>query len=203
MEKPSMIKPALIGGAIFGLLTLIPFLGALCCLWGLLGGAVAAMIYVKNSPVQITSGNGAGVGALAGFVGGVIVTVISTLIFMSKGGVDPETIAEQMRAYPFPIDPNAMKIITENFVIFLIFGQLFNLLLTVGISAVGGIIGVGIFEKRKDTTPPPPYPYTPPPGGPVQPPPSPYPPAEPGSGTPPPAAPYEPPQEPPQEPHNS
>ena len=200
MEKPSMIKPALIGGVILGVLAAIPFLNLLCCAWMLVAGVVAAWIYIKNSPIQITSGNGAAVGALAGFVGGIIQTIFSVVSFVVQMGEDPEAFAEKMRqATPF-IDPNALKMFTEHMVLFLFVGSLFTIICAIGVSALGGMIGVAIFEKRKGAMPqqPSPYPYGQPPGAPQppQPPYPPYPPSGPGPVNPPP--PQEPPQPPPQ-----
>src|SRR5688572_1118427 len=112
MEKPSMIKPAIIGGLIVGVPWALPIFNLLCCGWALIGGAVAAKIYVKESRVPITSGNGAALGALTGFVGGVILTVITVISFFISNP-DPEAFTEKLRAFPF-LDPNAVKFMSEN-----------------------------------------------------------------------------------------
>jgi hypothetical protein len=194
MEKPSMIKPALIGGVVLGLLSILPFIKGLCCLWAIVGGVIAAWIYIKNSPLKITSGNGAGVGALSGFVGGVIF-IVGFVLSTAKEFADPEIIAEQFKGYP--IDPNVLKFFTEHFILVLFLYSIIFLVTIVALSTLGGIIGVAIFEKRKGAmAQPPPYPYAQPPGAP-QPPYPPYPPAGPGPVNPPPP-PQEPPQPPPQ-----
>ena len=180
MEKPGMIKPALIGGAILGLLSAVPILNLLCCGWALVGGAIAARVYIKDSPLPITSGNGAALGALSGFVGSVFFTIVAT-IRLVVAGIDSESIAEKLRVIP-TLDATAIKLISENFVLFFIISSIVSILLTIGICALGGVIGVALFEKRKDGMPPPPPPY-----------PYPYPPP------PPPVTPQDPPQSPPQD----
>src|SRR5437588_622051 len=47
------MKPALIGGVILGILSAIPFVNIpniCCCAWAIVGGIIAANIYIKNSP---------------------------------------------------------------------------------------------------------------------------------------------------------
>ncbi len=66
------LKPALIGGVVLGILSVIPFVSAVnlcCCLWAILGGMLATYLYVKNSPTPVDAGDGAVLGALAGVVG--------------------------------------------------------------------------------------------------------------------------------------
>ena len=73
------LKPALIGGVVLGLLSVIPFVNwanICCCLWAILGGLLASYLYVKNSPTPASAGDGAILGALAGVVGAAITVVI-------------------------------------------------------------------------------------------------------------------------------
>ncbi len=82
------VKPALIGGVLLGLLSVIPFVNALnicCCLWAILGGMLASYLYVKNSPTPATPGDGAFVGALAGIIGAVISLIIGIPISYAMG----------------------------------------------------------------------------------------------------------------------
>ena len=73
-QTPSKLKPALIGGAVIGILSAIPVLGGsncICCLWIMTGGFLAGMYYGKAVPegYLFQSGDGAIVGLLAGFYG--------------------------------------------------------------------------------------------------------------------------------------
>ena len=74
------LKPALLGGLIVGFLSaihsLIPLIGFCCCIWSILGGGLAAFLYIKGSSVPVKLADGAIVGALAGVVGGIIYVVI-------------------------------------------------------------------------------------------------------------------------------
>ena len=81
------LKPALIGGVLLGLLSAIPVVNLVnvcCCLWALIGGLLASYLYIKNSPVPASAGDGAILGALAGLVGAVIVVVIGIPIRLAK-----------------------------------------------------------------------------------------------------------------------
>ena len=79
------LKPALIGGAVIGILSVIPLVSTCCCLWAILGGLLASYLYVKNSPTPVTVGEGAIVGALAGVVGAIIAFVIGIPISLLLG----------------------------------------------------------------------------------------------------------------------
>jgi hypothetical protein len=82
------LKPALIGGVLLGLLSVIPFVNSLnvcCCLWAILGGMLASYLYVKNSPTPATPGDGAMIGALAGVVGAIISLILGIPISYAMG----------------------------------------------------------------------------------------------------------------------
>src|SRR5215203_2445099 len=82
------LKPALIGGVVLGLLSVIPFVSAVnvcCCLWAILGGMLATYLYVKNSPTPATAGDGAILGALAGLVGAVISVILGIPVAYAMG----------------------------------------------------------------------------------------------------------------------
>ena len=42
------LKPALIGGVILGILSALPAVNTCCCIWALVGGLIAANIYIKG-----------------------------------------------------------------------------------------------------------------------------------------------------------
>jgi hypothetical protein len=161
------LKPALIGGLILGILSALPAVNTCCCIWALVGGLIAANIYIKGSPNPVSPADGAILGAMAGAVGVVLIFIIGIplqLIFgtammsMMQGIVqnaDPGQAAqmrEAMLAGGFGIGRAIMNALIAG-VIAVIF------------SAVGGLVGVALFEKRKGgpgMAPPPP----PPAGGP-------------------------------------
>ena len=104
------LKPALIGGVLIGLLSVIPVVNLVnvcCCLWGILGGVLATYLYVKNSPVPASPGDGAMLGALAGAVSAVIVIVIGIPISIVAGGITRELLVRLMES----INPSQAEMI--------------------------------------------------------------------------------------------
>src|SRR5919202_4201242 len=84
------MKPALIGGVILGILSAIPFIkipNICCCAWAIVGGIIAANIYVKNSPAPVRPGDGAVLGAIAGVIGGVINLIVGVPLQLAFGNV--------------------------------------------------------------------------------------------------------------------
>ena len=143
------LKPALLGGLVVGLLSgisqIIPFAGFCCCLWAIGGGILAAYIYVKGSPIPVSMGDGAMVGALAGVVGGIIYLIIGLPIALIVGTA---AITEQLSRSGVEIPVSgAIQMVLSG-----IMGAIFLAVL----ATLGGIIGVAIFEKRKGTEVPPP-----------------------------------------------
>ena len=155
------LKPALVGGVVLGLLSVIPFVNVVnvcCCLWAILGGMLATFMYVKSSPAPATPGDGAILGALAGVVGALISLILGIPISLAMGPtmrnlvidllarVDPrqaELMREQIEAAGSSIGP-------------VIINSLILAVLLFVFSIIGGLLGVPIFEKRKAALPPPP-----------------------------------------------
>ena len=143
------LKPALLGGLIVGVLSAIPFINYCCCIWTIGGGVLAAFLYVKGSPTPVKMGDGAMVGGLAGVVGGIIYFVLSLPIniFFGMAAMQEQLYRSGVR---LPFSGIVLVIMTS------IVGAIILAVLT----ALGGIIGVAIFEKRKDgAVPPPPQNY--------------------------------------------
>jgi hypothetical protein len=150
------IKSALIGGVILGILSAIPAVNYCCCIWAVIGGVVAAYLYVKKSPMPVSIGDGAVLGAIAGAIGIALIIIIgiplnlllgAALMSVFQGMVPPDQAAQmnQMMAAGVGI-ASAIKSAVIVSIIAVIF------------SAIGGLIGVAIFEKRKGGAgvPPPP-----------------------------------------------
>ncbi len=161
--RPSKFGPALIGGAITGILSLFAgfldtnafvILSFFCIVWALLGGAVAASLYVKRSPVPVRSGEGAVVGLIAGAIAALIYLALDTPVAYSIHAETIEFLSSQQRE----------KITAGAF--FAVSG-IFGAVTIAGFSVLGGLIGVAIFEKRKGSPhtsmPPPPPGYGQPP----------------------------------------
>jgi hypothetical protein len=159
------VKPALIGGVLLGLLSVIPFVNALnvcCCLWAILGGMLASYLYVKNSPTPASAGDGAILGALAGIIGAVISLILGIPISYAMGptmrnlllsmleNVDRQQAELMRRQLELSGDSIAPVIINALIMAVLLFF----------FSVIGGLIGTALFEKRKGGSVPPPPPAT-------------------------------------------
>ena len=143
------LKAALLGGLIVGvvsgIISMIPIVKMCCCLFGIGGGVVAGLIYIKGSPTRVSIGDGAMVGALAGVVGGIIYLVINLPITLWMGAAELERTFSQYGS-KMPFSGTVLIIVSS------IIGTIGLIIL----AAIGGILSVPIFEKRKDAIPPPP-----------------------------------------------
>lgn len=151
------IKSALIGGVVLGILSAIPGIKACCCIWALIGGLVAVYLYVKKSPTPVTTGDGAILGAIAGAIGIAFIVIIgiplqlvagAAMVSLIQSMVPPDQAAQMNALTAGETIGSAIM----SAVVISIVGVIF--------SAIGGLIGVAIFEKRKGGAgvPPPPPP---------------------------------------------
>lgn len=169
VEKPSKLQPALLGGLVLGLGSVIPGLsyGNLCCCgWALVGGALAANLLIRRSPVfPITSRDGASAGALAGVVGSFIYLVIGVPLNLLQWSNVVFQVEQRAETSSDPASREAVRQIlsvmqSHPVLIALSFWLIFAIV-AIGVAAIGGVIGVAMFEKRKGQQYPP---QAPPPG---------------------------------------
>ena len=155
------LKPALIGGVLTGVLSVIPFVSAAnlcCCLWAVLGGMLATYLYVKNSPTPAGAGDGAVLGVIAGAVGAVIYVVLGIPIALAMGPTMRNMIVSLMEN----VDPRQAELMRQQFeaqgnaIAPLIIQALVIAALIFVFAILGGLLGIPIFEKRKGAPPPPP-----------------------------------------------
>ena len=163
--RPSKFVPGLVGGVVTAILCLfanfLPVTGFitasfLCIVWAIIGGAVAGRLFVKRSPVPVRTGEGALVGMVAGGFGALLYLVLDTLVAYA---ILAEDIERLYRAQGQPQVTGGA---------FFAVSGLFGAVFIFGLSIVGGIIGVAMFEKRQPyhtSVPPPPPGFGFPPGG--------------------------------------
>ena len=153
------VRASLIGGAVMGgvsaltVVPQVPFVRVFCCIWAILGGGLAAYLYVKNSPAPASIGDGAVVGTLSGLIGALI--AFGAFLLVSFYVADRTLFEESIRRAG--LKPEQFSYST---IIPLV--GLLSVIVQVVLSLVGGIIGVSIFEKRGEGgsgPPPPPPPY--------------------------------------------
>jgi hypothetical protein len=145
------LKPALLGGLIVGIFSaihsLIPIISLCCCIWSIVGGLLAAFLYIKSSPTPVQMGDGAMVGALAGVVGGIIYVVIYLPIALLWGMA---TMQEQL-------DRSGVHLPFSGSILMVV-GSLIGAVCLVVLATLGGVIGTAIFGKNKGPNAAPPAP---------------------------------------------
>ena len=170
------LMPALVGGVVLGLLSSIPYVNLAnicCCAWAIIGGLIAANLYIKNSPTPVQSGEGAMLGAMSGVLGTVIYCIIGIPLALIIGDVVTPMIINMLEN----IDPLQAEKARREFELSqnmpfiqkipsMMLGILIALLLFTLFATLGGLLGKAIFEKRKpDTHIPPPPEFPGQPGG--------------------------------------
>lgn len=154
------VKPAVIGGVLLGVLSVIPFVNTCCCLWAILGGLLASYLYIKNSATPATSGDGALIGAMAGGVGAVITLILGIPIGHATAPMVRNallSLMENMDAQQADMFRRQMEMSGDSIVSAIINSVITAVLLFI-FSIIGGLIGAALFEKRKGggAMPPPP-----------------------------------------------
>jgi hypothetical protein len=150
--KPDFAQPALVGGAVGGVLSALPIISAgnlCCCLWVVSGGAAAAYVLQQNRQTSITPGDGALAGLLAGLAGALIYLLLSVPITILMAPVERvmlERIIESGRMPPEfqefvgTYAGNAVKL-AVGFFFMLVVGSIF--------STLGGLLGAAVFKKAQ------------------------------------------------------
>ncbi|HEX8920716.1 MAG TPA: hypothetical protein VF766_04525 [Pyrinomonadaceae bacterium] len=163
-SQPGKFIPGLIGGAVTGILSLLAgffspevfiIFSFFCIVWAIIGGALAAQLYVKRSPMPVRSGEGAVLGLIAGAIAALIYLALDTPVAYAIHADYVEHMASQQQDR---ISAGA----------FFALSGVAGAVTILGFSVIGGLIGVAMFEKRKPyhaSMPPPPPGYGTPPGG--------------------------------------
>jgi hypothetical protein len=153
------LQPALWAGLFIGVLSALPLVNAgncCCCLWVLVGGALAAYLRQQNNPYQIDAAEGAIVGLMAGALGGVVCSLLSIPFQMMAGPMQQQWMERVLSSNP-DVTPEMRDMVERltrssglqliraivSVVVFSIFGLL------------GGLIGVAIFKRHLPPPPPP------------------------------------------------
>ncbi|HEY8461517.1 MAG TPA: hypothetical protein VIM99_14100 [Blastocatellia bacterium] len=203
MNELDWKRPALIGGLLAGILSAIPGFDLInifcCCAWLLVGGAVAAKALINRTPRQVKGGEGAQVGAIAGLIASGVYWLVRLPLIVSGYGIrankalfervaemsDNPDLQELMQKFIEQVEQAANQTSAQRLIGILPI-LFIGSILAIGFSTLGGLLGIALFEKRKDQ-PPPQYPPSYPPQ---------YPPQYPQGSAGPPGAGY-PPQNPP------
>jgi hypothetical protein len=172
MNGNAMLKPALMGALVMGVLSALPGVSlgnCCCCAWLVTGGLVASYALQSGLPQPITMGDGGLVGLLAGLFGAVVNLIVSVPMNMLTGPFQQQLI--QRFADSQPDLPDNVRQMVDNigvgavsivgtvmaFFMMLVLGAIF--------SSLGGLLGAFFFKKKAAPIPPPP-PFTTGPSGP-------------------------------------
>jgi hypothetical protein len=150
-QRPGMFVPALIGGAVAGILSGIPFVNCLCCLWIIGGAMLAAYLLTKDSPVALSAGDGAIVGIFTGIVAAFVEVIISipfkavTDKFM-RNMIDrfSEYYDEMPQDWESWFEGGAF----DSSFVWTIIGLVISAVIFAALGALGGIIGISLFRKK-------------------------------------------------------
>jgi len=152
-----MLKPTLIGGALFGFVGGLPVLGALncaCCSLVIGGGFLAAYLYSKDC-AAVGAEFGPGKGALVGLVAGLFYSVVNAIVSAIVNivtGQSIEKIIEQVEAAGGQIPPEAEPFIESMLeagpLTLAVAGFFIVLLFAVIFSTLGGVIGGAAFKVQ-------------------------------------------------------
>jgi hypothetical protein len=159
--KPNYVQPALIGGAVMGVLSALPliYLGNLCCcMWVVSGGVVAAYVQQQNQPEPITPGDGALAGLLAGLVGACVHLVLAIPIdilmapmerAMAQRFLDiANTMSPEMRDMVDRMSGRNVEFSIGLVLIRRVVGFMFMLFIGAIFSTLGGLLGAALFKKQ-------------------------------------------------------
>lgn len=173
-QRPEYLRPALVAGAVAGLLSGLPFIGAgncVCCLWIVGGAAMAAKMLAASSPGLLTSGDGAVVGALTGIVAAVADAIVSIPLRSFNLGLARRLLdkaAELGGQMPSGLEGffnGSSSFLSPGW---FLLGLFISAAMFAVVGALGGIIGVSLFGKKgRPPVPAPPVPAGPPPPGPT------------------------------------
>ena len=147
-----------------GVLSALPFVAAgnlCCCMWVVIGGAIAAYLLQQNQSTAITPGDGALVGLLAGLVGALVQFLVAIPVSIAVAPFEREMLQRVLEMAGTM--PPEMREAIERYsgrsgefgFGFMILGRMvalvFGLFVGAVFSTIGGVLGAMIFKKE---TPP-------------------------------------------------
>ena len=154
MNNPKL-KPALIGGVAFGVLSSLPMIemvNVVCCALYIGGGVLAVYLHLKDAPPvpKATYGDGAVVGLLAGLFGAVAVTLTTTVLTLLGLGESPDEALAALAETGIELPEFMLNMMgASGLSVSMVLTNLVVALILYGIFAtIGGLLGVAIFRKK-------------------------------------------------------
>lgn len=151
-QRPGMFVPALIGGVIAGVLSGIPIVNCLCCLWVIGGGVLAAYFLTKESSVTLTAGDGAIVGIFTGIIAAVVEAFVN-IPFRAMSEKLMQGMMDRFLQY-YEEMPSGWESWLEDggfegSIVWTVLGLVVSAVIFSALGALGGIIGISLFGKKK------------------------------------------------------
>ncbi len=152
-QKPAYLRPALIAGAVAGLLSGLPFIGAgncICCLWIVGGAAMAVKLLAAASPGALKASDGAIVGALTGIVAAMVDTVVK--IPLQQYNMElARKILDRIPSVGSEMPAGLDEILNSSGMLspgWMLLGLFISAAVYALVGILGGIIGVSLFGKK-------------------------------------------------------
>lgn len=153
-KQPDYFLPALIGGVMAGVISAIPFLNCLCCLWVIAGAVLSTYLLIEKTPFHLKTGDGLLVGVLSGVFGGVINAIIEIPFSPLYFNVTKRFLMSMSR-FMEELPPEWENLLQMKYQglspSFFIFDLLLSCLLFAFFGAIGGLIGYSLFGGRTAT----------------------------------------------------
>ena len=151
----SKLRPALIGGVVFGVLSSLPWIemvNVACCALYIGGGVLAVYLHLKDAPpaAKAPYGEGAVVGLLAGLFGAVAVTFTTTVLTLLGIGESPEEALAALTEAGIELPEFVLNMMgTSGLSASMVLTNLVVALILYGLFAtIGGLLGTAIFRKK-------------------------------------------------------
>jgi hypothetical protein len=150
-QKPAMFIPALIGGGLAGILSAVPFVNCLCCIWVIGGAMLAAFLLTKETPTQLSAGDGAIVGIFAGIIAAVVDFIVS-IPFHAMESRLAQNMMDRFSEY-FDEMPSGWESFFEGgeFTTSMgwsVVGLFISAVFFAALGALGGVLGISLFGKK-------------------------------------------------------
>ncbi len=159
MPEPDRSQPALIGGLIVGILSVLPLVQAAnicCCLWAWVGGATTAKLYIDRSPQRVSWAEAARVASIAGLLGAIIRIFIGTPLELATFPASLRAMEELAKSLADPQKQRLLEMVgklqdlstAQALLQFLLPASVLGALVLFAVTVLGGLLGVALYEKR-------------------------------------------------------
>jgi hypothetical protein len=153
-KQPDYFLPALIGGLLAGVVSAIPFFNCLCCLWVIAGAIFSTYLLAGRTPASLKTGDGLLVGTLSGIFGAIINVILNIPLGPIYLNVTRRFLMSMSR-FMEEMPPNWEGLLQMRYrglsPSLLILDLLLSSVLFAFFGAIGGLIGISLFGRKKES----------------------------------------------------